>query len=254
MANIYLGTIALEINRWSSREPSFLVSHWLKKIQAAGFDGLELWENHVLRSQGEADKIKASGFPVAIYNHYGVFSSSANDVEKRKTAANMINHLGAGAVKYNVGNDTELLPQYKENVLCFAEELPKDCVLLCECHAGTVLETDKAVEAFFEGLCPKKFGLIIHPFGSPDELCNKFKQFGSRIAHIHSQLNGQDGSRLCLEDWPVRVLECFEIMKLNNFTGNFTIEFTGLTAAPGENIEDLFANAVRDLEFIRKSF
>ena len=252
MTKIYLGTIALEVNRWTSREPSYLVSQWINKIQAAGFDGLELWENHVLRSPGEAEKIKASGFPATVYNYYGIFT--ADCAQKSKAAIDMIGLLGSSAVKYNVGNDPALLPQYKENVLRFADGLPKECVLLCECHGGTALETNDAIEAFFEGLCPQKFGMIVHPFGCPDELRAKFERFGSRIAHIHSQLSRQEGIRLCLDDWPERVLECFDIMKTNGFAGSFTVEFTGLTAAPDENIDDLFVNAVKDLEFIRKSF
>ena len=254
MAKIYLGTVALEINRWSSREPSYLVSQWIEKIKTAGFDGLELWENHVLRSPGEAEKIRASGLKVAIYNHYGTFSSSPDDVEKRKAAAQMVSLLGAGAVKYNVGSAPELTAQYKENVLAFADELPKDCVLLCECHAGTVLEANDAAEPFFDGLSPEKFGLILHPFASPGELTEKFKRFGSRIAHIHSQLTMPDGCRHCLEDWPERVLDAFDIMKSNGFKGNFTIEFTGLTASPDENIDGLFSNAVKDLGYIKETY
>jgi len=250
---IYLGTVALEMNRWSSRIPTFLVSQWIPKIQAAGFEGLELWENHVLLNPGEAQKIKATGFPVAIYNHYSKFSSSLEDIEKREAAVKMICYLGAGAVKYNIGNDQTLLPQYRENVLRFADTLPEDCMLLCECHDGTLLETNDAIEAFFEGLCPKKFGLMVHPFGCPDILREKFARFGPRIAHMHSQLAKEDNMRMCLEAWPERVQACFGVMKEYSFAGNFTVEFTGLTAAPGENIERLFANTVKDMEYIRKS-
>ena len=248
---IYLGTIALEMNRWSTRIPSYLVSDWIPKIKSAGFDGLELWENHVLLSPGEADKIKATGFPVAIYNHYGGFSNSAEDIEKRNTAAEMINHIGAGAVKYNVGSNPFELPSYKENVLRFADALPKDCVLLCECHDGTALEATYAIKSFFDGLCPQKFGLILHPFDSSKALKAKFTRFGKRIAHIHSQLTSPGGTRICLEEWPKRVCDCLDVMKQNGFAGNFTIEFTGLTSAPGENIDDLFTNAIKDMNFIR---
>ena len=248
---IYLGTIALEMNRWSTRVPSYLVSDWIPKIESAGFDGLELWENHVLLSPGEAEKIKATGFPVAIYNHYGGFSNSAEDIEKRNVAAEMINRIGAGAVKYNIGSDPFQLTNYKENVLRFADALPKDCVLLCECHDGTALETSHAIKRFFKDLCPQKFGLILHPFECTKALKIKFTRFSERIAHIHSQLTGPGGTRICLDEWPKRVGDCLDVLKSRNFAGNFTIEFTGLTSAPGENIDDLFANAIKDMNFIR---
>jgi len=251
---VSLGTIALEVNRWSAdRNPSYSVSEWITKIKATGFDGLELWENHVLLAEGEAEKIVASGFPVEVYNHYGMFTNAEEDVYKREKAIKMINFLGAKAVKYNVGNTPKLLDEYKENVLRFADALPVDCVLLCENHAGTLLETDDAIEAFFDGLSPEKFALVIHPFEEPEVLLAKFKRHGARIAHIHSQLS-KGNERLRLDRWPERVQACFDIMKENGFSGDFTVEFTELTAAPGENIDDLFANAVLDLKYIRRYF
>jgi len=251
--DISLGSIALEVNRWSSRNPSYSVSGWIPKIKAAGFDGLELWENHVLLAEGEAEKIAASGFPVSVYNHYGLFTNDKEEIAKRDMAVKMIKTLGTKAVKYNIGNNPELLAEYKENVLAFASALPEDCVLLCENHAGTLLETDDAIESFFDGLCPHRFALVIHPFGEPEELRQRFIRFGERIAHIHSQLSRGD-ERIRLDRWPERVMACFDIMKEYGFSGGFTVEFTELTSAPGENIEDLFTNAVLDLEFIRRCF
>ena len=250
--HIYLGTIALEVNRWSSRIPTFLVSQWIPKIRDAGFDGLELWENHVLLSPGEAEKIKDSGFLVAIYNHYGGFTNSPEDVDRRIKAAEMINFLNAGAVKYNIGNDPAMLPVYKENVLKFAESVPAK--LLCECHGGTLLETNEQIAAFFDGLCPDKFGIMVHPFEEPDILQTKFELFTNRLTHIHSQITSSEGQRICLEEWPERVQACFDVMKANNFSGNFTVEFTGLTAAPEENINSLFTNTVKDLNYIRRYY
>ena len=249
---IYMGTIALEKNRWSSRVPSYLVSEWLPKIKAAGFEGFELWENHVLASPGEAEKLKDSGFPIAIYNHYGTFSNSPEDVEKREKAVEMINFLGAGGVKFNVGNDPALLPVYRENVLRMADAI--DGIMFCECHANTLLEFNGDIVAFFKDLCPQKFQLMVHPFIEPKLLDEKFELFGSRLTHIHSQLTRDDGERVCLDRWPERVTACFDVMKKHGFAGNFTVEFTELTATPGENIDDLFANAVRDLNFIRSAF
>jgi len=249
---IYLGTIALEKNRWSSRIPSFLVSKWVPKIKAAGFDGLELWENHVIVSPDEAETLKESGFPVAIYNHYGTFSNSLDDVDMRKRAVKWINFMGVGAVKFNVGNDPALLNQYRNNVQRMADAI--DGVMLCECHANTLLEFNDDIVAFFKDLCPKKFQLMVHPFIEPNLLDEKFEMFGSRLTHIHSQLTSDSGERICLDRWPERVNACFDVMKKHGFAGNFTVEFTELTATPGENIDDLFANTVRDLKFIRGAF
>ena len=253
MNKILMGTIALEVNRWGSRMPSYLVSEWIPKFRADGFDGIELWENHVLLSEGEAEKIKASGFPVGVYNTYAGFSDSDEDKAARAKAAEMINFFGAGAVKYNVGNDYDLLEVYKENVLRFAESLHKDCTLMCECHDGTVFEDNLLFREVFNELCPEKFAIVMHPFVHPMELELNFDNLCPRIAHIHSQLS-KDGKRVRLDRWPERVDACFKIMKKFGFAGGFTVEFTELTAEPGENIDDLYANAVLDYKYIKEAF
>ena len=44
---IYIGTILLERNRWTrDKKPTCLVSEWIPRFKEAGFDGMELWENH----------------------------------------------------------------------------------------------------------------------------------------------------------------------------------------------------------------
>ena len=44
---IYIGTILLEVNRWTAgKEPSYLVSEWVERFAEAGFDGMELWQFH----------------------------------------------------------------------------------------------------------------------------------------------------------------------------------------------------------------
>jgi len=246
---IYLGTVALEINRWGSRIPSYLVSEWIPKIKTAGFAGLELWENHVLQNQSEAEKIKDSGFPVVVYNHYGLFTNEQEEL--RNKAINMINFLGAKAVKFNIGNDPALLNEYKENVKKFASSI--NATMLCECHDGTLLETNDGIASFFEDLCPQKFKLIVHPFGEPSVLRKKFELFGDRIVLMHSQTQNAAGERVCLEEQAEQVQACFSVMKEYNFAGDFTIEFTSLTALPGENINDLFANAIKDMEYVKRS-
>jgi len=248
---ICLGTIALETNRWSTRIPSYLVSDWIEKIQTAGFEGIELWENHVLKSDKEAEKIKESGIPVMVYNTYAGFTDSDDDKKARIKASEMINYLDAGAVKYNIGNDPKLFNEYKKNVQVFAESLPKSCALLCELHGGTLMENNNTAQVFFDGLCPQKFAIVAHPFISPEDLQTKFDYFGKRIVHIHSQLSLGD-AHVCLERRAEHVNACVNIMKDSGFTGNFTIEFTELTNSPGENIDDLFANAVKDMAYIRK--
>ena len=255
MPKILFGTIALEINRWSSRIPSYSVSDWVGRFKADGFDGLELWENHVLlhpSRDGEINKIIASGFPVSVYNTYAAFDDESRG--QRETAAETVKRLNAGAVKYNVGADESKIGEYKRNLISFAEALPDNCKLLCECHAGTVLEDNDAAAKFFGDLPEERFGVILHPFECPNELRTKFKIFGSRIKHIHSQITDGTGSRVRLDRLSERALACLGVMKEFNFYGSFTIEFTEGTSAPSENIDGLYENAMKDMRFIRENY
>ena len=244
---VFLGTVALEINRWGSRVPSFKVSDYLERIKNAGFDGIELWENHA--AGDEPEKIKASGFPVSVFNTYAGFGDE--DAPAREAAANTANFLNSGAVKYNVGEDASRLNEYKRNVSGFADMLPRSD-LLCECHAGTVLEHISASVEFFSGM-PTNFGIITHPFGPRAALQNTFEAHGARLKLIHSQFM-KDRARVRLDRAPDFIRDCFAVMREHGFAGDFTIEFTELTGAPGENIEALFENAVADMAFIKNNY
>ena len=253
--NIFIGTVALEVNRWSSRIPSFTVSDWIERMRDDGFDGLELWENHVMlhnSPEEEIKKILASEFPVDVYNSYIGFEDE--NAFQRSKAVEMICTLKAKAVKYNVGSDIGKLAEYKSNLLEFAGNLPDGCRLLCELHDGTVLEDDAVAIDFFNDLPKKQFGIILQPFGDPELFKKKFDVFGNRISNIHSQLLNRDNARVRLDRMRTGVCDCFKVMKENGFNGDVTIEFTEGTAAPGENIEDLYKNAVLDMEFIRENY
>ena len=74
---LYLGTAALEIYRWAPACPmeirpvSLQISEWAEKIAAAGFDGIELWEQHSLNvSVTEKARQNRLLAPLAVYNTY----------------------------------------------------------------------------------------------------------------------------------------------------------------------------------------
>ena len=76
--SIYLGSICLEPNRWSpGKLPSYRVSDWLQRIDGAGFDGIELWENHFLLADATEKSALAAAAPLAIYNSYALPDSGS---------------------------------------------------------------------------------------------------------------------------------------------------------------------------------
>ena len=246
---IYIGTVCLERNRWGSREPSFRVSEWLARFKADGFNGIELWENHVVRADAaEQARLVDAAAPVAIYNSYA--GSADGDGEARAKAADAIAKLGASAVKYNLGGEAIRLNEYRRNLLVWAKQVPASCRLLCECHAQTVLEHIEAADAFFADLDPARFGVIVHLTGDAEGLERWFAALGPRVQHLHVQMRGQETDpTVPANRKPFDA--CFEVVKRHGYAGSVTIEFTrGI--GRNEEIEALYANACVDREYCRE--
>ena len=249
---VYIGTILLELNRWSSpKTPTYLVSEWLDRFQEAGFDGMELWEYHVtLCPPEELAKLEASDFPVAVYNSYCDFSNESRS--EQRAAAGMIRQLDAEAVKFNVGKEPALKDVYLGNLRTWGESLPEDCRLLCECHGGTIVEEPTAASEFFDELRGDRWQFIVHCLMNDlDRLKEWFSAFGQSITHTHIQMVDEDGKRVRLESDPKHVKEAIKIMRRAGYRGSFTLEFTEGTSALDENIEDLWKAALDDLSFLK---
>ncbi len=245
----YLGTVCLERTRWGKRQPSFSVSDWLPRFQRDGFDGIELWAYHFTRADEAEQRRLLAAAPIAIYNSYVPFTDEA--AADRQQEAASISKLRAGAVKFNVGNDTALLSTYKRNLLAWAEWLPATCQLLCECHPGTLLETPDAAYSFHADLDPDRYGIIVHVGNTTAKALETwFNTFRDRVRHLHIQFRNADtdpgdpAKRPALD-------ALFEIVRQHQFHGSVTMEFTrGI--GKEENIESLYRNACSDMSYIRR--
>lgn len=247
--NIYIGTVCLEPTRWGKRQPSFAVSDWLPRFAKDGYDGIELWSYHYTRAdRTEQQRLIDEASPIAVYNTYAKFSNDAR--EQRDWEADIITKLQALAVKFNVGNDSSELMDYKHNLLEWAENLPDSCMLLCECHPGTMLETPDAAYAFHADLDPARFGIIVHVGNTSSEELNRWLDtFGSRVQHIHVQFRGPETDPDNPENRPV-LDRHFELVRKHGFQGSVTTEFTrGI--GKNEDIETIYSNACRDMAYIR---
>ncbi len=240
---IYIGTVALEKNRWGSREPSFKVSEWTKRFIDDGFEGMELWEFHyLLADESEKERISNSDFPI-LYNSYVGFNDE--DSEGRTEAAKAINVIKAHALKYNVKDDSDKFDEYKKNLLAWSDQIHPDCRLLCECHGGTLLEDLDTAKRFFQDLDPERFGIMQHPAGNLEAFSKWHDAFGERIEQLHMQFRTPESdpsTSECRES--LEELDAY--LKNKNFEGKLTIEFTrGI--GKEENIEDVYANACSDM-------
>ena len=190
---IYLGTVAIEPNRWGLAEPGghplIRVSEWLANIGEAGFDGLELWERHA-RSvpDEELDALLASEIPIRILSCYTSWDEP-DDADRAETAA-WIERVGAQGVKFNVGSDPDSIADYTERLRRFEAEVPDGARLLCECHFGTVAEDPEVARDMFDAIADAdRLGAIVHVHpGARDEWSEPLSVLGDRVRHVHVQV------------------------------------------------------------------
>lgn len=241
---IYIGTILLEPNRWSpGRLPSYPVSEWLDRFAQDGFDGMELWENHAAKcSATELARLEQSRLPVVVFNSYAGMRAD-NGIERERSAG-LANRLKATAVKFNLGNDRALGPQYANNAMAWARTMPHVTRMLCECHAGTVMEDLATAQAIYETWNDGRFQAIIHAFGADEEqVRDMLRRLGPRIVtHAHVSMGGHT---------PASVERRVQLLRDLGFEGSFTLEFTEGTGKGNENREQMYGRALRDMELLR---
>jgi sugar phosphate isomerase/epimerase len=170
----------------------------------------------------------------------------------RARAAELAVRLGARGIKFNVGKDPAARDTYLRTVRAWRAELPDDVHLLCECHPGTIIEEPAAAKAFFDELGTGGWGIIVHPFSKLESLPAWFDAFGPAIVHAHLQMRTDDWTAIRFDRRPERAKEAVRIMRAAGYTGSCTFEFTEGMNAPGENADDLFANALIDLAFLKE--
>lgn len=249
---IYLGTILLERNRHKpGRLPTFKVSDWLPRIAAAGFDGIELWENHAaLADEAELAALDASPVPITVLNSYCTF---ADDSGTPARAVQLAQRLGAAAIKWNFNRGETLSLIEAEAVTAWRATLPEGLAAWCECHPGTPAEHPEQALAIFEELGPEDYRYIVHPLGGLERMRGFLDCFGSLVIHAHMQARDNQRNCLRLDERPGEVRQAMDLLEDYGFKGSFTLEFTAGTNQPDEHIAVMFDNALRDLEFLREA-
>lgn len=252
MAEILMGSILLDVNRWGNpKAPTYEVSAWADQFKDVGFDGVELWEYHAtLCSDSEREKLAKDSFLSTLYNMYSDFNDASES--GRQSAAEMIKKLGSRGVKFNVGKDPNLRNDYLKNLRAWREAVPDSCTLMCECHPGTIVEEPEAAKAFFDDLGMEGWEVMVHCFiPEQDVLQRWFDQFGNKVTHAHVQMRDDQRNIMRLDEDPNRAQAALKLMYDAGFSGSYTVEFAKGTREPGENMDDLWTAAKADLAFLQ---
>ncbi len=258
---IYLGTVAIEPNRWGLAEPGghplTRVSEWLANIAEAGFDGLELWERHA-RSvpDEELDALLASEIPIRILSCYTSWDEP-DDADRAETAA-WIERVGAQGIKFNVGSDPDSIAAYTERLGRFEAEVPDGARLLCECHFGTVAEDPEVARDMFDAIADAdRLGAIVHVHPmARDEWSEPLSVLGDRVRHVHVQVAEVPQSTSAAELSEV-LRPAAEAISAASPAATWTIEFShgmwgfGRDDAEFDNPAYILQSAQRDLAALR---
>lgn len=239
---IYISSVLLERNRLSSEKtPSYRVSEWSQRFADAEFDGIELWENHLLLADSvERESVLGGPLPVTVLNTYCTFDDAG--AKGRNASASLARFLNVTAVKFNFGNELSKAQTYIDTLAEWRDELPEDCRLLCECHPDTVLEEpDRAADILNSARI--NIEIIVHAFSGDDEspLRRWLDTFGPAVTHVHAVLHDRS-----------RVSRRVEMLKQANFTGTCSIEFCAGVNQPPEDMNKLLNTAADDLRYLRE--
>lgn len=253
MKKIYLGTIALEKNRWAKgRNPSFNVSDFIPNLKDDGFYGMELWEYHYTLATDE-EKAKLAECDIPFYFNTYISIEKRND-ELFKSIGDAVKAIGATAVKFNFsrnwGEDIPTVSTQLENLKRFTDFLPADVKMLCECHANTVMEVPEDAGEIFAKLDKEKYGAIIH-FETDTELADRcFESYGDRICHMHCQYKGGAPGFQSMDDGTGKAEHLVNYYKNKGFDGTMAIEFVKFE----ESAEQHYENAKKELKYLRKFY
>lgn len=254
---ILLGTVALEPNRWGTVDPrrrsTIALSAWVPRIADAGFDGLEVWEDHLRdASPRELDAILDQPPGVQILNSYTNLDDA--DDRSRLGVASWVERSGAAAVKFNVGNDPAAEQAYGERIAAWLEALPPTVRLLCECHAGISIAEDPQVAAriLSAGGPDSRVQAIVHTHESADHLRARFDAYGERITHVHVNELDHRAQAPRLDDHREHLAERADLLAGLGFDGTWTIEFVHGTLTADDRPEVLVAQAASDLSTLRE--
>ncbi len=252
---IYLATALLERNRWAPppRSPTIRVSEWLPRIAGAGFQGVELWENHWrLASEEERAALRASPVPIRIFNSYIPLDAAPPEELAGLTGAVSALSGTLDGIKFNLPRGQGAPAGSALRALSQAQALPRSVRLFCECHPGTVADSPATAAQAFALWPGDRFAAIVHPlFDDAATYAAWLRALEGRIAHAHLQLPGKNCRRLALADHRQFAADRLGALLQSGYRGTFTLEFTAGVERPDTPLESLWVNACNDLAVLR---
>ena len=247
---VNLSTLLLEKNRFNGKGPSLLVSEWIEETGEAGFAGLELWINHLLfssRSEWEsiAEKSRESDLTLSAISAALPVDASDKSQRFRDSVIEACEFFRPDALKFTLADARA------EGALDFVKEwsrdVPRELSLLYDAGESAGAEALAAARKILDG---GRFKAVLHPFmfGAKD-LEAAFAAANDFVANlgVHAKKAGQC---ILLEENAEEHRKIIAAVNGRGYKGTWSLELSKGAGLPREDIEGMFDNAEKDLNFL----
>jgi sugar phosphate isomerase/epimerase len=270
-----LGTIALEPNRWTAfKEPRMDLIELLPAIRRAGFNQLEIWQNHVsLRSLAAIRALRAKGDEVGMtfpyIGVYPIFTAGGLEArEQERIQADILDKaeiLGTHRLKIMLAcglRGGEATPDQLRQVAerfgnWYREAKSRGIQMAVELHGGTVFDPVEAGERFMQAHPELDFTICYQPYDFQDtaKAMALADRFSGRISHLHLQApqpQDQGGLYSLLEDSTLDYRRLLPHILRRNPTATMTLEFVRDCIAKDSpfDVDRVLASARKDADFV----
>jgi hypothetical protein len=246
---VNLSSLLLEKNRSIGKGPSLLVSEWMEEAGEAGFAGIEIWINHLLfssRSEWELIRDRSGDADLPISAITAALPSDGSDKSQRfrDSLIEACEYFRPESLKLGVADIVS------ETTLRFLKEwsrdVPRDVVLSVDGGEATSAAAWGKARAALDG----RIKGVLRPFlMAPGDLAAVFDAVGDFIYNFGVQPRQGHPAGL-LEENAEESRKIISLARARGFKGTWTLESTKGAGLPGENIERLFDNAEKDLNFL----
>ncbi len=268
---LMLNSIALEPNRWTREKiPHFALKNLLAPINDAGFDAVEVWQNHLalldsraVQELKEAAEDSGVDFPaVGIYPAFHLDPPGRDEERSRiLSIAAKAAEIGAKVLKMMPGTipSAELDPELKRKSEVFVSELLEatgtyGLTFTLETHDGTLADDTDALQSFINSLGSERLKVCWQPydFRHTGKAIALFDELSEHIIHLHLQ-GRKSGEMELLEHADIDYARVLQHIKATGFDGYASIEFVRDCVSESPESFDLsrvLSNAARDREFV----
>jgi sugar phosphate isomerase/epimerase len=273
MITILLNTIALEPNRWTAgKVPYRPLVELLGPIARAGFDALEVWQNHaVLLDDAGLETLRETAdrecLAMPVLGMYPAFHLEGRERDEEKARwdrmVRIMDTLGARVLKLMPGRvaSADLTGDLWDQSVAFVQEAldrtaDRGFPVPLEMHGGTVADSAESVLRFIGAVGSDRLKVCFQPMGfaDTDGTIAIYDALAPHVMHMHVQ--GRAGDRMAaLEESDIDYSRVLRRIFRGGFDGYVSIEFVRdcVVESPEQlNVEKVLANAARERQFIRR--